>query len=114
MVIPGGTRSGESTGLAIGQKLSETKNMTYWLNLFTGTTWKEFQAAGSKTAGFREHNWSRSKSIKPGDIFICYLIGVKRWVGLLEITSEGYRDESRIFEEDVAIAVHPHSQSGPA
>ena len=75
--------------------------MTYWLDLFTGTTWKEFQTAGAKTTGFREHNWSRSKSIRPGDIFLCYLVGVKRWVGLLEITSERYRDESRIFEEEV-------------
>jgi hypothetical protein len=75
--------------------------MTYWLNLFTGKTWKEFQAAGAQTSGFREHNWARSKSIKPGDIFLCYLVGVKRWVGLLEVTSERFRDESRIFEEEV-------------
>jgi len=75
--------------------------MTYWLNLFTGKTWREFQAAGAKTTGFREHNWTRSKSLKPGDIFLCYLVGVKRWVGLLEITSERFRDESRIYEEEV-------------
>jgi hypothetical protein len=75
--------------------------MTYWLNLFTGKTWREFQAAGSKTSGFREHNWSRSNSIKPGDIFLCYLVGVKRWVGLLEVTSERFMDDSRIYEEEV-------------
>jgi hypothetical protein len=75
--------------------------MTYWLNLFTGKTWKEFQAAGARATGFREHSWKRSQSIKPGDIFLCYLVGVKRWVGLLEITSEKFRDETRIFEEEV-------------
>jgi hypothetical protein len=75
--------------------------MNYWLDLFTGKTWKEFQAAGGKTTGFREHNWSRAKPIKPGDIFICYMVGVKRWVGLLEVMGERYRDDSRIYEEEV-------------
>jgi hypothetical protein len=75
--------------------------MTYWLNLFTGKTWREFQAAGAKATGFREHVWSRSKGIKPGDIFLCYLVGVKRWVGLLEVTSERFRDETRIYEEEI-------------
>jgi hypothetical protein len=75
--------------------------MTHWLNLFTGKTWREFQAAGAKATGFREHVWARSKGIKPGDIFLCYLVGVKRWVGLLEITSERFRDETRIYEEEV-------------
>jgi len=26
----------------------------YWLDLFTGTTWEEFQAAGSSVSGFRK------------------------------------------------------------
>ncbi|HXK39672.1 MAG TPA: hypothetical protein VJ837_02460, partial [Candidatus Paceibacterota bacterium] len=75
--------------------------MSYWLNLFTGTTWQEFQSSGSSISGFREHNWSRASKIKPGDIFLCYLVGVSRWVGLLEIQSERFRDESRIFTEEL-------------
>src|SRR5262249_52780548 len=75
--------------------------MNYWLNLFTAKTWKEFRAPGGKTTGFREHTWSRAKSIRPGDIFLCYLVGVKRWVGLLELASERYKDDSRIYEEEV-------------
>lgn len=75
--------------------------MNYWLNLFTGTTWREFQAAGSKVSGFRDHTWNRAKNLKVGDIFLCYLVGVKRWVGLLEITDERFRDESPIFAEEI-------------
>jgi hypothetical protein len=75
--------------------------MNFWLNLFTGKTWKEFQAAGGKTTGFREHNWNRATSILPGDVFICYLVGVKRWVGLLEVASERYKDDTPIYEEEV-------------
>ena len=75
--------------------------MTYWLNLFTGKTWKEFRAAGAKLTGFREHNRARSKRIRTGDAFVCYLVGVKRWVGLLEIQSEAFHDETPIYEEEV-------------
>ena len=53
--------------------------MNYWLNVFTGKTWREFQAAGQKMTGFREHNGNRAKSITPGDLFLCYMVGVKRW-----------------------------------
>jgi predicted RNA-binding protein len=90
--------------------------MNYWLDLFTGRTWREFQKAGSHTTGFREHNWNRAKGIKPGDIFLCYLLGVKRWVGLLEVTSERYRDEARIFEEElfpVRLKVKPITLLAP-
>ncbi len=75
--------------------------MNYWLNLFTGTTWQEFQVAGSTVTGFREHNWQRAAKIKPGDIFLCYLVGVKRWVGLLEVIGERCKDPTPIFSEEI-------------
>ena len=75
--------------------------MNYWLDLFTGTTWQEFQKAGSKVTGFREHNRKRAQGIKRGDIFLCYLTGVKRWVGLLEVTGDQYRDDAKIWGEEV-------------
>jgi hypothetical protein len=78
-----------------------TASPTYWLDLFTGTTWQEFQAAGSNVSGFRERNWKRAASIKPGDIFLCYLTGVKRWVGLLEVAGERYKDDLPIFKDEV-------------
>lgn len=74
--------------------------MNYWLDLFTGSTWQEFQAAGAKVTGFREHNWKRASTIKPGDLLLCYPVGVKRWVGLLEVTGERYKDDSPIFSEE--------------
>jgi hypothetical protein len=74
--------------------------VNYWLNLFTGRTWQEFQAAGARVTGFREHNWNRARNIKPGDVFLCYLVGVKRWVGLLEVTGERFRDDSPIYSEE--------------
>ncbi len=67
--------------------------MTYWLDLFTGTTWEEFRRAGETITGFREKQRTRSSRVKPGDIFLCYLTGVMRWVGALEVI--GPSDDSR-------------------
>src|SRR5262249_55098520 len=59
--------------------------MNYWLDLFTGRTWAEFQKAGSTITGFRQTQRAALRRVKPGDIFLCYLTGVMRWVGALEV-----------------------------
>jgi hypothetical protein len=76
-------------------------SMNYWFDAFTGITWNEFRAAGAKVTGFRDHNWKRAEKIRPGDIFLCYMVGAKRWVGLLEVTGERYRDETPIWREEI-------------
>lgn len=58
---------------------------TYWLNLFTGLTWKEFKEAGANISGFREHRRKIASQVKPGDVLLCYMTGVMRWVGALEV-----------------------------
>src|SRR2546430_17312779 len=60
-------------------------SMNYWLDLFTGTTWDEFRKAGSNISGFSQRRHRVIDKIKPGDIFLCYLTGVMRWVGALEV-----------------------------
>jgi hypothetical protein len=73
----------------------------YWLDLFTGTTWKEFRDAGATVSGFRENRWKTVQRIKPGDFLLCYLTGVMRWIGLLEVTSNAYQDSSPIWHDAV-------------
>jgi hypothetical protein len=46
---------------------------TCWLDLFTGTTWKEFLAAGGEVSGFRERRWKTVQQMEPGDYLLCYL-----------------------------------------
>ena len=75
--------------------------MHYWFDAFTGTTWDEFRRAGAQVTGFRDHNWKRAEKIRPGDVFLCYMVGVKRWIGLLEVTGERYRDETPIWGEEL-------------
>lgn len=73
----------------------------YWLDLFTWKTWQEFLAAGGDVSGFRENRWKTVQKIKPGDYLLCYLTGVSRWIGILEVTSEAFKDDSPIWEYDV-------------
>lgn len=73
--------------------------MDYWLDLFTGTTWEEFRKAGAKVSGFRYRRRSMVERIKPGDILLCYLTGVMRWVGALEVIGPS-KDKSSIWKDD--------------
>ena len=72
--------------------------MNYWLDLFTGTTWREFRDAGGNVSGFRARQVRIAKKMKPGDIFLCYLTGVMRWVGALEIIGAS-SDTRKIWRE---------------
>src|SRR5580704_5137140 len=69
----------------------------YWLDLFTYETWKEFLAAGAKISGFSENRFKTAQNIKPGDIFLCYLTGISRWIGLLEVSGPVFKDNSKIW-----------------
>lgn len=70
----------------------------FWLDLFTGTTWQEFLEAGGEISGFRENRWTTVQKIKTGDYLLCYLTGLSRWIGVLEVVGEPYQDESEIWK----------------
>jgi hypothetical protein len=38
---------------------------TYWLDLFTPTTWQEFLSAGATVSGFRESRWNTLQKVRP-------------------------------------------------
>ena len=66
---------------------------SYWLDLFTGTTWMEFRAAGARITGFRPRMRNSVARIRKGDILLCYLTGAMRWVGALQAV--GHSDDRR-------------------
>ena len=74
---------------------------SYWLDLFTGTTWDEFLKAGGNISGFRESKWTTVQKIKPGDYLLCYMIGISRFIGILEVKSEAFKSEERIWKDQV-------------
>jgi hypothetical protein len=43
---------------------------TYWLDLFTVETWKEFLDHGGDVTGFREKRWKTVQKIKHGDYLL--------------------------------------------
>jgi hypothetical protein len=72
--------------------------MTYILSLFTPETWAAFREHGAKVSGFRARQRRIArKRIKPGDVFLCYLVRLSRWCGALEVTSEVFEDDTPIF-----------------
>ena len=74
---------------------------SYWLDLFTGTTWEEFLEAGGNVSGFRESRWKTVSKIKPGDYFLCYVTGISRWIGILEVTGAPYKDNKPMWTNEV-------------
>jgi hypothetical protein len=74
---------------------------TYWLDLFTAETWKEFHDHGGDVSGFSEKRRTTVQKMKPGDYLLCYLTRVSRWVGLLEVVGEPFFDEKPIWSSQV-------------
>lgn len=72
---------------------------SYWLDLFTDKTWREFLKAGGSVSGFSALRWKTVKRIKPSDYLLCYLTGISRWIGILEVTGEPFQDSSTIWSE---------------
>ena len=75
-------------------------NRSYWLVLFTGVTWTEFIAAGADVSGFRESRWPAVQKVKSGDYLVCYLTGVSRFIGVLEVCSAPFKDSSPIWKDE--------------
>ncbi|HUS17781.1 MAG TPA: EVE domain-containing protein [Chloroflexia bacterium] len=72
----------------------------YCLDLFSGTPWDEFHKVGAQVSGFRERRWKAVQRMKPGDYLLCYLTGVSRWIGILEVVSEAYKETTSIWADD--------------
>jgi len=74
--------------------------VAYVLNLFTPETWEAFQRNGSGVSGFkvRQRN-AAENNVKPGDVFLCYLVRLSRWCGALEVVSPAFEDSTPIFDD---------------
>jgi len=70
---------------------------TYWLDLFSITTWREFREHGGNVSGFTERRLPAVRRMRPGDYLLCYLTRASRWVGILEVTGSAYSDLSPIW-----------------
>jgi hypothetical protein len=69
----------------------------YWIDLFTVETWQEFLDHGGDISGFSEKRRAVVSRIRPGDYLLCYLTGISRWIGLLEVVGELFFNEEPIW-----------------
>jgi hypothetical protein len=67
----------------------------YWLDLFSSETWEEARTRNFKVTGFRLSRWSTVSKIEPGDFFVCYLVKLSRFCGILKAISKPYKDEDK-------------------
>ncbi len=74
---------------------------SYYIDLFTPETWAEAGAHGYHVTGFSERRRNYASRIKPGDLFMCYLTGLSRFVGVLRASSTMYWNEERIWASQV-------------
>jgi hypothetical protein len=88
--------------------------MSYLLNLFSPETYEAFSRSDRTVSGFNERQQGLVQNVRVGDKLVCYLTKLSRWVGVLEVTSAPFVDNTPIFypEDDpyvVRFRVRPEA-----
>jgi hypothetical protein len=73
--------------------------MAYYIDLFSPETYKAFSLSDRNISGFRERQRGIASRIKSGDKLVCYVTKLSRWIGILEVVSDYFIDDSVIFTE---------------
>jgi predicted RNA-binding protein len=71
--------------------------MAYFLDLFSPETYEAFKASSQDISGFRLRQRNAASHIKPGDLLICYVTKLSRWIGILKVSSNYFEDDTPIF-----------------
>ncbi len=80
--------------------------MQYYTNLFSPETYEAFSRSDRTISGFQRTQHVSAERVQPGDRLICYMTKLSRWVGVLEVESECFIDESpRFYPEDDPFVV---------
>jgi hypothetical protein len=74
--------------------------MKYFIQLFSPGTHEKFSNSDRTVIGFKKNFKNRLNRIEIGDKLICYLTGLSRFCGVLEIKSKSYIDETPIFTNE--------------
>ncbi|WP_353932068.1 EVE domain-containing protein [Okeanomitos corallinicola TIOX110] len=71
--------------------------MAYYVNVFSPDTYEAFSKSPRDIAGFRKNRQKAADKIQVGDKLICYMTKLSRWIGVLEVQSECFSDDTSIF-----------------
>ena len=59
-----------------------------------------FTNSDKRTTGVRQRQLKAAQRIKPGDRLVCYMTKLSRWIGVLEVKSECFTDNTPIFYKE--------------
>lgn len=71
--------------------------MAYYINLFSPETYESFTKSDQSISGFRVRQENAASRIKVGDKLICYMTKLSRWIGVFEVESKYFKDNTPIF-----------------
>jgi hypothetical protein len=71
--------------------------MAYYIDLFSPETYDAFKRSTRDISGFRIRHKGMADRVKSGDILICYMTRVSRWVGALQVVDGPFIDDKPIF-----------------
>lgn len=71
--------------------------MAYYLDLFSPETYEAFTKSKQDISGFRPRQENAASKVRIGDKLVCYVTKLSRWIGILEVTSAYFRDDTPIF-----------------
>lgn len=66
--------------------------MTRWHGLMTPWTWEYFLKNKEKVLGYRDMRGPSVQRMKKGDRILVYVGGIGRWVGICQVTGDGFHD----------------------
>lgn len=71
--------------------------MRYLTNLFTPETYEAWSKQRPGISGFPESQEKTAERVDAGDLFICYLTKLSRWVGVLRVSEGPFLDRTPVF-----------------
>jgi hypothetical protein len=74
--------------------------MAYFIDLFSPETYEAFARSSRDISGFRLRHHKMAARVSPCDVFVCYLTGLSRWCGLLEVVEGPFIDHTPVFLPD--------------
>jgi hypothetical protein len=83
--------------------------MAYYLDLFSPETYEAFRQSDRTVSGFRRRQRNIASRLQPGDRMLCYITGISRWVGVLEVVDGPFEDDTPLFyggEDPFVIRFH--------
>lgn len=71
--------------------------MNYWTDLFTPETYEAFTHSDRTISGFRETQRGMADRVCVGDKFVCYMVRMSRWIGILDVLEGPFVDTTPVF-----------------